>query len=465
MASLPHHHHPSHHHHCQPPVPSAPITTTTCCCCTCHYNNRPSPPLQQLSIDPLLQSLAYLLQQQEQQSPNLSSPYSNNKPHLHKNHNQRLHFQPQKFNFQHLSEEQDQDTNSFILSSLLQRIKILESSLQQFSVSNRRCHHSYSLRETAARVIQTHFRAFLVRRSRTLSQLQDLASIKSSFNAMKSSVLNNTHLSHAVVSHRAMGLLLKIDSIQGGDPIIRDGKKSISRDIVRFLDFIDGLPGKGQGSSLYKPVKNVRFIRKMSKSRASNSNVGYEDLSRNQKEIVENLSERVEKIRGFSRVYENDEEDVELEGFQELIDDDEDEENIKVSKIRNGILVKSNGSKPRVKKSVSFDEDGNVYRIFSDTHESVLNGDGSFTDGSDSSDDHGETLQKDEVVQEENPASSQSSDAERNHVRNSRSGEYYEISRYCQDQDGNLVFSAPMPVKMESRADLMKKRKAVKIVT
>jgi hypothetical protein len=33
------------------------------------------------------------------------------------------------------------------------------------------------------------------------------------------------------------------------------------------------------------------------------------------------------------------------------------------------------------------------------------------------------------------------------------------------NQNGSLVFSAPVPVKMESRADLMKKRKAVKIVT
>ncbi|KAG6777633.1 hypothetical protein POTOM_017458 [Populus tomentosa] len=33
------------------------------------------------------------------------------------------------------------------------------------------------------------------------------------------------------------------------------------------------------------------------------------------------------------------------------------------------------------------------------------------------------------------------------------------------NQNGSLFFSAPVPVKMESRADLMKKRKAVKIVT
>ncbi|KAF2313640.1 hypothetical protein GH714_012544 [Hevea brasiliensis] len=237
-----------------------------------------------------------------------------------------------------------------------------------------------------------------------------------------------------------MDLLLKLDSIQGGDPTIRDGKRSISRDIVRFLEFIDGLAAKRHGYS-YEPAKKVSFVRNSYKSRASNASIGYGDLSGYQKEIVEKLSDRVEKIRGFSRVCDNDEEDVELEGFQQFINDEEDDfVNPKFcpdgkhggSKIRNVALIKNNVGKPRVKKTVSFAENGNVYRVFSDNHESALSRDGSFAERSDSSDGHGETMDYNEieerkgiskitengVVEDENATSTQSSDGERNPTRN-----------------------------------------------
>ncbi|XP_050230200.1 BAG family molecular chaperone regulator 8, chloroplastic [Mercurialis annua] len=466
MASFHHHHHPSHHH----PVPAAP-TTTTCCCCpsTCRSSIHPSPPPpQHSSIDPLLHSLASLLQHhQNQQTPSFHSPHSNTKPNAHKNHHQISHFQSPRINFQYLFEEQDYPD---ILSSLLQRISTLEASLHHFSASNKRFQGSFSLREAAAKVIQTHFRAFLVRRSRTLSQLQELAFIKSTFNALKSSALNKTHFNYALVSHKVTDLLLKLDSVQSRDPMIRDGKRSISRVIVRFLDFIDELGGRRR-ESLYKPVKNVRIFR----NRALNSNNGNDDLSRNQKEIVEKLKERVEKIRGIYRACENVDEDVELEGFQQFIDDDEDgdgdndddKESVKVSNVKNGILVKRSSGKPRVKKFVSFDEDGNVCRVFSDTHESVLNGDGDFSDRSDSSDDREvrNGTQNDEVIREENHASTRSNDSESSPVSNFRGFEYYKINGNYQDQEGKIVFSAPTPVKMEVRADLMKNRKAAKIGT
>lgn len=269
--------------------------------------------------------------------------------------------------------------------------------------------------------------------------------------------------------------------LQGGDPLIRDGKGSISGEIMRFLEFIDGLAAKKHGCS-YKPAKNVRFVMNNNKSGASNASVGHGDLSGYHKEIVERLSDRIEKIRGFSRVCDNDEEDVELEGFHQFINDEEDEyENPKFfpngknggSKIRYGGLMKNNVGKPRVKKSVIFAENGNVYRTFSNDHESVLIGDGSFCEGSDSSGDHGETMdhseieerngiskstENDVVVDEENAASTQSSNGERNPTRNVRRSNDYEIRRFRQDKDGSSVFSAPMPVKMESRVDVMKKR-------
>lgn len=264
--------------------------------------------------------------------------------------------------------------------------------------------------------------------------------------------------------------------------MVRDGKRSMSRDIVRFLEFVDGLSAMRYGY-LYKPAKNVRFIRNSNKSRALNDTTACRELFGHPKETVRNG--RVEKIRGSYKISGDHEEDVELEGFQQFIDnEDYDDESPKlfpnvnqgVSGVRNGVLIKSNAGRPRVKKTVSFSENGNVYRIISDNHESVLNGDGSFTEGSDSSDDHGETMDyneiegrkgiskgivDDEVVKDEKAASKQSSGGERNPTRNARRGSDSENHRLCQDeygnllcQDeyGNLVFSAPAPVKMESRA-------------
>lgn len=265
--------------------------------------------------------------------------------------------------------------------------------------------------------------------------------------------------------------------------MIREGKRSVTRDLVRFLEFIDGFAVKRNGI-VYKPAKNVRLVGNGNKCRPANNGYGsYRDLSDNQKAMVEKLRKRVEKISGISRVCENDQEDVELEGFQQLIDDDEEEESRKViSQGKLGVLVKKHSSQPRMKKTVTFAENGNIYRVFSDTNESVLNGDGSITDGSDSSDDHGEVVEShstefnerkelsngaenDEKLHLQNCGSTKSGDGERNTRRNLTNAGDCEINGYWLDQDESLVFSAPVTMKMESRADLMNKRKSLKMVT
>ena len=48
--------------------------------------------------------------------------------------------------------------------------------------------------------------------------------------------------------------------------MIRDGKRSISRDLVRFLDFIEGFAVK-RHDLLLKARKNVRFVPNGDKSR------------------------------------------------------------------------------------------------------------------------------------------------------------------------------------------------------
>ena len=101
------------------------------------------------------------------------------------------------------------------LPRIISRINALESSLQHFSrTSNFYSYPSCTLKDAAARVIQTHFRAFLVHRSRTLRQLKDLAFIKSSLNSLKRSISNKTHFDCEAVSQKTMDLLLKLESFQ-----------------------------------------------------------------------------------------------------------------------------------------------------------------------------------------------------------------------------------------------------------
>ena len=68
--------------------------------------------------------------------------------------------------------------------------------------------------------------------------------------------------------------------------MIRDGKRSVSRDLVQFLEYIDGLALK-RLKQLYKNAKNVRVLGCGSKARILRSDSG---------EIMEKLGDRVEKL-------------------------------------------------------------------------------------------------------------------------------------------------------------------------
>uniref|UniRef100_K3Z6S9 BAG domain-containing protein n=1 Tax=Setaria italica TaxID=4555 RepID=K3Z6S9_SETIT len=94
--------------------------------------------------------------------------------------------------------------------------------------------------ERAARTIQAHFRRFLARRSRTLRQLKELAVLRSKAAAIRGSLSGRRGCADpAAVSEAAMGLLLRLDAIQGGDPMIREGKRAVSRELTRILEFVD----------------------------------------------------------------------------------------------------------------------------------------------------------------------------------------------------------------------------------
>ncbi|KAI3462896.1 hypothetical protein Pfo_019559 [Paulownia fortunei] len=320
----------SHHH------PTTATTNPASCYCHCcyatytpcrrHHHNPPLPPGSHLHHSPHQPQIYSAL------------PHLPNLPQYHER------FQEHYF-------EEGRQTYPTV-SSLLRRIAALESALRRRSSHSS---SSQSLRDAAARTIQTHFRAFLLRRSITLRQLKYLASIKSTLGFLKSSVSEKTHFDYDVMYHKAVNLLLKLDTIQGGDPMIRNGKSSLSRELNKFLDFIDGICERGN---------NV-------KSRVSNGEMKMGNVKRGGLKRV-----NVEKLRGL------------VERIDKLAEELEDEEQGEVSQNSNndfmirkhgvptnrsgGLLKQCGVDQPKVKKNVSFAENGKVYRVLRRHYEPYL---------------------------------------------------------------------------------------------
>lgn len=101
--------------------------------------------------------------------------------------------------------------------------------------------------DTAALIIQTRFRAYLARRSQTLRHLRDLAMIKSEFkqlnflfaNAGYRRIVRRDQDERRRFCEKAVGLLLKLDSIEGTDGMIREARRSLSKKVVALLDSVD----------------------------------------------------------------------------------------------------------------------------------------------------------------------------------------------------------------------------------
>ncbi|CAG7902537.1 unnamed protein product [Brassica rapa] len=116
--------------------------------------------------------------------------------------------------------------------NILRKINDLDLSLNRFSARR----ESYStLKDSAARVVQTHFRSYLVRTSVSLTM------IESSFESLiRSLVSGKTRFPLEAVSREAARLLLRLDFIKGSaDSVIRDGRRTLCRDLVRFLHYVD----------------------------------------------------------------------------------------------------------------------------------------------------------------------------------------------------------------------------------
>lgn len=103
--------------------------------------------------------------------------------------------------------------------------------------------------EDAALIIQSSFRAYLVRRSETLRHLRDLAIVKSTLKKLHCLYADSRYRrllcrdadERNRFSERATALLLKVDSVQGCDSMVREARRALSKDLVRLLDSLDGM--------------------------------------------------------------------------------------------------------------------------------------------------------------------------------------------------------------------------------
>ncbi|KAF6996798.1 hypothetical protein CFC21_013097 [Triticum aestivum] len=268
----------SRHHHHDP----APPPCCSCCACACGCSPPapapapcgyyPAPPPQPApASDQLLHAIAaHLLLSSAPPPP--TPPQAQPPPQPHPQH--QPHPQPPQHQHQ---QPNPPDHGQLLLHSLLRRVAALETTLPHCFPSppaphpqqpNPRRHHRAGAhqegprsrspsppprrarrgpqppteRELAARTIQEHFRRFLARRSRTLRQLKELAMLRSKAASLRASLSGSGRRrckDPMAISEAALGMLYRLDGIQGGDPMIREGKHAVSRELGRILEFVD----------------------------------------------------------------------------------------------------------------------------------------------------------------------------------------------------------------------------------
>ncbi|KAA3462162.1 BAG family molecular chaperone regulator 7 [Gossypium australe] len=108
--------------------------------------------------------------------------------------------------------------------------------------------------EKAAVVIEKTFRAYLIRRSKSLRALRELAAAKSKLKELRASF--NAYSYRQTVardsnerlrfSERIISLILTVDAIQGADIMVRAGRRSMLDELEAMLDAVDPHDPRGK---------------------------------------------------------------------------------------------------------------------------------------------------------------------------------------------------------------------------
>lgn len=110
--------------------------------------------------------------------------------------------------------------------------------------------------QDAALLIQITFRAYIIRRSKALRALRELAVAKSKLKELRAQFNNFSYRRRLAsdpvecqrFSERVIVLLLTVDAIEGVDQMVRSAKKSMVDELEAMLDVVDPQPTGGSQS-------------------------------------------------------------------------------------------------------------------------------------------------------------------------------------------------------------------------
>ncbi|CAN6822195.1 unnamed protein product [Brassica oleracea] len=125
--------------------------------------------------------------------------------------------------------------------------------------------------EYAAVMIQRAFRAYLIRRSKALRALRDLAIAKTKLKELRASFHNFNHRrvisrdaeERQKFSEKIIVLLLTVDAIEGVDVMVRGAKRSMVDELEAMLEVVDPQPQQGKSLSMMRRTFDMpdRMIR------------------------------------------------------------------------------------------------------------------------------------------------------------------------------------------------------------
>lgn len=174
--------------------------------------------------------------------------------------------------------------------------------------------------------------------------------IKASFLSLKSSVSGKLIFPFKVVSRKATDLLLQLDSIQGRiDPMIRSSKRSLSRDLVRFVQYVDDCV-----------VKRYGFVVKSGSGIKLNG----------------------KKPQGFGTSSEDEDNNADMsDDSEEVPVSSIDKRKVASSKSRTGVVIEGDVVKPPVMKFVVLDKNRNVCQVYGNRHDLTSSAEDDSVDG------------------------------------------------------------------------------------
>ncbi|KZV23888.1 BAG family molecular chaperone regulator 8, chloroplastic [Dorcoceras hygrometricum] len=247
-----------------------------------------------------------------------------------------------------------------------------------------------------------------------------------------------------------MDLLLKLESVQGGDPMIIDGRKSIGRELNQFLDWIDAVCGERRGLS-----SNKRYRGNNVKTRVINGERKNGTLKNGG--VLKGI--KVTKWKGLVETIDRLAEELEGESDSGESHNSFLTKNQVTSGNRSGILLKQHGgAHPRVTKNVRFADNGKAYSV-SRNNGPLLEEDCPYNVEDGHLDDAERQLEDDLCREVEvmgvSSKDAEDEDEEENHLESggslpSSDGEegFGNKSNHKADQ---FVFADPLPVKMGRR--------------